>query len=184
MNFERKNFIAITGGPGTGKTTLLKSLEQKGYHTVAEVARQIIREQIETQGDALPWKNKELYTQLMLKGSVEVYMQALKNSPDSVTFFDRGIPDSLCYAEMTRQVITPSMYDTALNYRYNTSVFILPPWEEIYHTDDERKQDWEEAVNTYHCMKNTYEKYGYQTIEVPKSEIDIRTDFILEQLHI
>ena len=41
------------------------------------------------------------------------------------------------------------MKSYAENWRYNKSIFILPPWQEIYETDNERKQDWEEAVLTF-----------------------------------
>ena len=52
-------------------------------------------------------------------------------------------------------------YEKVLNCSYNPIVFILPPWKEIYQTDNERKQDWQEAEHTYFQMKSTYEKYGY-----------------------
>ncbi|QQO10398.1 AAA family ATPase [Breznakiella homolactica] len=52
----------ITGGPGAGKTSVVNELSVRGYKTIPEAAREIIRNQIDTGGDALPWKNKELYT--------------------------------------------------------------------------------------------------------------------------
>lgn len=46
-----------------------------------ETARAIIKEQMATDGEALPWKNKELYMQLMVKASTESYREAIsKNS--------------------------------------------------------------------------------------------------------
>jgi len=62
---------------------------------------------------------------------------------------------------------------------YNRKVFILPPWEDIYQTDDERKQTWEEAIYTFEKMKQTYLEYGYEIIEVPKISIEKRCEFIL-----
>jgi predicted ATPase len=99
MNSPQENFYIITGGPVVGKTTLLNELGKSGYNIVPEIARQIIKEQMTINGDGLPWKNKELYTDLMLKASVQSY-NLMRTNPSSIYFFDRGILDTLCYAEM------------------------------------------------------------------------------------
>jgi predicted ATPase len=65
------------------------------------------------------------------------------------------------------------------NWKYNKSIFMLPPWKEIYTTDNERKQDWDEAVLTFEKMCETYKRYGYNIVEVPKKTISERADFVL-----
>jgi predicted ATPase len=37
-------FYTITGGPGSGKTSLINELQKRGYRCMAEVARQLIQE--------------------------------------------------------------------------------------------------------------------------------------------
>lgn len=49
--------VAISGGPGAGKTTVLLELERRGFRCAAEVARQIIQEQARDGDDALPWRD-------------------------------------------------------------------------------------------------------------------------------
>lgn len=51
-----KGLYVITGGPGTGKTSLIEALERDGLKTIKEVARDIIKEQQQQGGEALPWK--------------------------------------------------------------------------------------------------------------------------------
>lgn len=58
---ENNNFYVLTGGPGVGKTTLLEELERRNYEIVPEIARELIKEQQKTNGQVLPWKDKELY---------------------------------------------------------------------------------------------------------------------------
>ena len=62
----KTGLYVITGGPGTGKTSLIEELKIVGYQTVKEVARDIIKEQQQQGGDALPWKDTVLYTSMML----------------------------------------------------------------------------------------------------------------------
>ncbi|UUC45093.1 AAA family ATPase [Flavobacterium cerinum] len=177
------HFYVITGGPGVGKTTLLEALKQQGYLCIPEIAREIIHEQIQQNGTALPWKDYALYTRLMLERSVNSYCDTIQiyNGTEPV-FFDRGIPDTLCYASLTDQPITETMERFINQYRYNTKVFMLPPWKAIYHTDTERKQNWEEAIATYEQMIKTYQQYGYQIIEIPKDSVQNRLAFILHHI--
>ena len=61
MKNSTERFYVITGGPGVGKTTLIEGLRDLGFNTIDEDARKIIKNQVEIQGQGLPWKNKELY---------------------------------------------------------------------------------------------------------------------------
>lgn len=160
-------FFVITGGPGVGKTALLQELQKRLFTCVPEVAREIIREQVAIQGDALPWKNQELYLQMMFDRSVDSYQTANDNN-NSLIFFDRGIPDSVTYAKIIGSGKTEAMEDVARLYRYNQNVFHLSPWRDIYNTDEERKQSWEEAVASSELNAKTYRRYNYTLIDVPK----------------
>lgn len=93
---ENANFYIFTGGPGSGKSTVLDLLGNMGYRIVREVARDIIRNQVKTRGDALPWDNTVRYARLMLLRSV-VDFEEMAHVP-TPCFFDRGIIDTLGYA--------------------------------------------------------------------------------------
>ncbi|HWK57229.1 MAG TPA: AAA family ATPase [Parapedobacter sp.] len=170
----------ITGGPGVGKTTLLNALAADGVTIVTEVARAIIKEQLAAGGDALPWKNKARYTDLMLVASIRDYKRAVERQPKGIHFFDRSVVDAICYAEMIGYSISPSVVKEASACQYHPTIFILPPWREIYETDTERKQTWEEATYTYGQLKIVYQRYGYEIIDVPKGSVEKRKKFVNE----
>ena len=53
-NVANTKLYIITGGPGAGKTTLIEALAIKGLKTFMESAREIIKDQLRIQGEALP----------------------------------------------------------------------------------------------------------------------------------
>lgn len=178
MMMNDRLFI-VTGGPGAGKTTLLLELERRGFRVSHEVARQIIQEQVAANGNALPWADTRRYTELMLERSIAAYRQS---SSTEMVFMDRGILDVACYVRLIGLPLFEELQTACRVYRYNPRVFLAPPWEEIYATDSERKQTYAEAVATYKTMADVYREYGYQPIELPKTDPQQRADFILAML--
>lgn len=178
------NFYVFSGGPGSGKTTLLGALAAEGYIVMPEVAREIIREQVAAGGRGLPWADREHYTDLMLRASIALYRAAeLRGIQEKGPFcFDRGIPDALAYAAMIGYNPPEALLSEALDCRYHHKVFMLPPWRDIYTTDTERKQSWEEALQTQHILTKTYKNLGYETVTVPRLALAARSRFVQEHL--
>lgn len=179
-NNKTLQFYILTGGPGAGKTTLLEGLSDLGLTTAAEEGRRIIKEQLNSRGNGLPWMNKELFAELMFNASVKRYQKMVRISGTDPVFFDRGILDTIGYLKLERLPVPKEMERAAYEMQYNKNVFILPPWKEIYENDPERKQTPEIAERTFECMFDTYREYGYHVIEVPKIAVEQRIRFILE----
>ena len=55
------HFFVVTGGPSAGKTSLIEELAHRGFHTIPESGRVIIREEMQSGGDALPWADRMAY---------------------------------------------------------------------------------------------------------------------------
>ncbi|MBA2657340.1 MAG: AAA family ATPase [Tatlockia sp.] len=181
MKLENKfNFFLFTGGPGAGKTTVLEELARLGYLVAPEVAREIIKNQHATGGNATHVGDRNTYSDLMFKQSLKDFQDRL--SIKQIIFFDRGLPDLYSYMNRFCGEVKAEIIAAIAHYRYNPKVFLFPPWPEIYCHDTERKQDFQEAIETYVAVKEGYATCGYQMIEVPKSSIEKRVLFILKTL--
>ena len=58
--------IALTGGPGSGKTTVIGALRERGYDCVTESARTIIQERLKKRLTARPTA-REFAEQVLLR---------------------------------------------------------------------------------------------------------------------
>ncbi|RSB42824.1 MULTISPECIES: AAA family ATPase [Brevundimonas] len=172
--------IVLTGGPGSGKTTLLEALAAAGHATSPEAGRAIIRRQQAIDGEALPWKDRALFAELMLDRELEAH--ARTEGADGPVFFDRGVPDVIGYLTLCGLPVPAHMERAAQDIRYERRVFIAPVWPEIFGQDAERKQDLDEARHTFDAMAETYPRFGYELIELPQAPVPERLNFVLKSL--
>jgi predicted ATPase len=175
-------FYVITGGPGSGKTSLIAALRSRGYNSTAEAGRTIIQDQVAIDGRALPWRDPLHFAELMLSMEMQSYRLAEQNV--GPVFFDRGIPDVLGYLRLMHIPAPEHVQNAAKVFRYNHVVFVTPPWREIFQQDQERKQDFDEAVRTYDALVETYTSHNYELVEIPRTSIQDRVRFVLRKIGI
>lgn len=179
MSSENKR-IVITGGPGSGKSKLLDSLRAKGFPTATEAGRAIIRDQVAIGGNALPWEDREAFAELMLNWELRSWHAAEESKVPF--FFDRGLPDVAGYLALCNLPVPVHLERAIKLFRYARTVFIAPPWEEIFEQDTERKQSYPEAVQTFNAMVESYSRHGYKLIRLPFCGVEERAEFILSSL--
>lgn len=177
---KESTFFVVTGGPSSGKSTLIDALERAGYARSIEAGRGIIQQQVLIGGRALPWDDRILFSELMLCWEMRSYRMA-QHSAGRV-FFDRGVPDVLGYLRLIGHSVPSHMQKAVETFRYNDRVFVAPPWREIFGQDRERKQDFDEAVRTYDSLVATYSEYGYKLIELPCVSVEERLRFVLQTI--
>lgn len=172
--------IIITGGPGSGKSTVIDELAKRGYWCSTEAGRAVIQDQVRIGGGALPWADQAAFAELMLCWEMRSWHEVEKLAEPC--FYDRGIPDVVGYLHLSELPVPNHLESAITEFRYSQTAFIAPPWREIYAQDAERRQSFDVAVSTYHAMKETYQKYDYQLIELPCVSAGERAEFILSEI--
>jgi len=175
-----KQKIVLTGGPSTGKTTLINYLEKHGELCLHEISRSITAEAKQQGIDQLFLENPLLFSQKLLEARIQQFFEAEKISNTRV-FMDRGIPDIIGYMKYANQSSPTEFIEAGNTYRYQT-IFILPPWKDIYKMDNERYESFEQALEIQAALLKTYKKYKYAPIEVPVGPVEKRAHFILSKL--
>jgi len=175
-----KEIIVITGGPGTGKTTIIDGLIEKGYMCFPEISREIITEARKQGIEQLFLEKPLLFSELLLEGRKKQFQKAEKHT-NSILFLDRGIPDILAYMHYIGDSY-PAFFDHASKEHEYSKVFVLPPWEDIYESDEARYENFEQAKLIFNHLLETYQNYGYHLIEVPRGTVEERIKYILSQL--
>ncbi|MHB9879237.1 AAA family ATPase [Pacificimonas sp. ICDLI1SI03] len=170
----------LTGGPGSGKTSLINALAAEGIRTMPEAGRAIIQDQTDIGGTALPWDDRKAFAALMLAWEMRSYREAA--SADGPVIFDRGIPDVIGYLRLCGLPVPTTAIRAAEQRRYASKVFIAPPWPAIFQEDAERKQSPAEAEATYNVMIDVYSELGYTLVTLPRISVAARTKFVREQI--
>lgn len=176
----QKEIIVLLGGPGTGKSTLINELVARGYCCYPEISREVTLEAQKRGVEQLFLEQPLLFSEMLLEGRIQQFKNA-SQEPDSVVFIDRGIPDVVAYMDYIGDEYPEFFTKACEDYKYSKT-FILPPWEEIYQSDTERYENFEQALEIQKHLIETYKKYDYDLIEVPKDTVENRILYILDKI--
>lgn len=174
--------IVITGGPGTGKSSIINELKNRGHICFDEISRQVTLEARKKGIEQLFLTEPLLFSELLLKGRLKQFYDA-DQYEGSTIFLDRGLPDVLAYMDYYDTNYPIEFVNTCQNNRYD-KVFVLAPWQEIFVSDSVRYENFEQAELIHRHLLNSYHNFDYQLLDVPFESIEKRTDFILDALNL
>jgi len=176
---HRENYFVLTGAMGSGKSAIIEQLMDMRLKCVPEPARQILQEQRAIYARGVPEIDPDLFTQLMLSRATGFYLENF--AAETLTIFDRGIPDMIAYAELFG-LDSKIYYNSANQYEYNHCVFWFKGWNDIYKNDDERKMDFQQAYEFGERVYEVYRELGYDVVQVPMLAVDKRAEFIYDKI--
>ncbi|MBA6152418.1 AAA family ATPase [Gelidibacter maritimus] len=174
--------IVITGGPGTGKSSIIEELKRRRHICFDEISRQVTLEARENGIEQLFLSQPLLFSKLLLEGRAKQYTEADTYKNTSV-FLDRGLPDVLAYMDFYGSDYPESFVKVCRNSPYDT-VFIVTPWEAIFQSDNVRYETFEQAEQIHEQLLNTYKMFGYDLVHIPFDTVKNRADFILDSLNL
>lgn len=177
MNPKR---IVIIGGPSSGKTTLISHLETEGFAVMHEISREVIKEAQQQGIEQLFLENPLLFSQKLMEGRIKQFEEA-ENHNTPFLFYDRGMPDVIAYLNYLN-IHFPINFAQVCSEKKYDAIFLLPPWQEIYISDNERYETFEQATAIHDFLLSSYESHGYTVHEIPLGSLTERTKFIVEKL--
>jgi predicted ATPase len=171
--------IVIAGGPGSGKSVLLRALATSGEICYEEASRVLIREQLAQAGQYLPWGDLWGFAQ---ECGERMHAQLADSARHARCFFDRGLPDLIGYLSHGGQS-APDAWRAASR-AYARTVFFAPPWREIYVNDAERPQTFADALGLSAHIRRAYLDGGFRLVELVKSSVADRLQQVLRCLEV
>ena len=161
------NWYVITGGPSTGKTTVINMLQEKGYKTTIEHARHYIdtmRDEGETVEEIR--NNKRKFQLGVLDMQIE---QEAEIQPK----------DALAYYRFLKLEVD-DLLTKAIQKAHYKKIFILDRLPLI--NDYARLENENDQIKIHRLITEVYEDLGFPIVFVPVLPPDERVEFILNNI--
>lgn len=176
---KRSQWYVITGGPSSGKTTLLTELQQLGYATREEAARLVIDEELASGSTIQQIRaDEKAFQQAVLRRKVLVESQ---HNPEVLTFFDRGMHDTIAYYQSYGWDIDQEIQQSVKEAEY-AAIFLLETLP-FFEQDYARTESLEFTQQLRSLLRAAYENHGLLVIDVPVASPKERTQFILDKVN-
>ena len=174
---------ALTGGPGSGKSSILRALEYDwGEGVIREAAEDVIA-LMKAQGDPAPWEREDFQDRILeLQWKREE--DAEKMAKNGRIFVDRGLLDGLAYYQL--QGRRPSEGMKAVQ-RYMKNV---RPYEKAFLVENLgncektgiRREEMSEALELEKLQEQNYREAGCEVIKIPSTTLAERVDKVMRSL--
>ena len=173
---RQTNWHIITGAPCSGKTTVIKEIEQRGIRVIHEVARAYIDRQLgkglrldQIKADMRQFERHILHAKIRIEDSL---------TKTELVFFDRGVPDSIAYYNLEGlDPAEPLKHSRRIRYR---RIFFFERFDFL--KDKVRSEDEMIAARLNDLLLEAYGNIGYDIIIVPVMPVKDRVDLVLEKI--
>ena len=173
----------LTGGPSVGKTTLLRELKKQRFSTLEETARDLILQEKQKQ-EFNPSYEPKLPTTHPYEFEVALYdcqkHQEL-HLPNKDIILDRSLVDIIAYSDYLGIVLPRDLKNDVRNANYST-IFLLDQLD-LFEKDNVRFENASEAKVLHGLIENTYNKFGFDVVNVPNIGVQPRAEFVANYIN-
>jgi predicted ATPase len=165
--------IVLTGGPGSGKSSIILGLEEIGEAVIREAAEDFIKLK-QAQGIREPWLQPGFQ-----EGILRLQLQREARIPNEAqrAFLDRGIADGLAYTDPNSET-------------YQRVLSAVPAYNRIFlvenlgstETNQVRRENYQEALEIERKLEEVYKTLGYEPIKIGPGTVQERIATILKTL--
>jgi predicted ATPase len=175
--------VVITGGPGSGKTTLVEAVGARGFATVPEAAIEVIAELNAELGleEQKAWRRAHVdeFQRLVLERQLA---QEAEARDGTAVFLDRGVVDGLGYCRHFGTEPPPELLAASAEDRYDR-VFLLDTLPEvIVRGDTGRTSDRAASLAIAERIAEVYRERGLEPVRVPVASVEERVGLVLGAL--
>lgn len=178
-----RNWFVITGGPSSGKTSVIEALAARGVVTMPEAGRTVIDDAL-SRGitlEELRHNNGRNFRRLTIAQNLANMLTVTQlYPPDTPVVFDRGIHDSFAYAQYYKQPLDETTLATLalIDYRRVFLFNSLPTFTQDYARTEEA--GFNQTFTP--ILKAAYMRYGMPVISVPVASVESRANQVIENL--
>lgn len=167
-----KKYI-LTGGPGSGKSSIILDLESRGEYVVREAAEDVIK-RFQADGIEKPWEEPDFQERIL-----DLQVQRERAIPSTIerAFIDRGVLDGLAYTKEG----TNTYEKIQRRKEYYEGIFLIEVLGQTQ-TNRVRREDYKAALRLERKFEEIYSSAGYNVQRIVPARVSERTDRILELL--
>jgi predicted ATPase len=176
--------VVITGGPCSGKTTVVEALAARGYQTVPEAAIEVIAELSERLGveGQARWRSEHREAFQVLIIDKQAQLEAAAAGHGGPLFHDRGRLDGVAYCRVFDAPIPPEVEAGCAELPYDR-VFLLDTLADFHgRAATGRTSDRERSLRIRDELERTYAARDLAPEFVPETSVEERVALILAAL--
>ncbi len=170
----------LTGGPGSGKSSIILALEYRGEAVMREVAGDFINLQ-QAMGIPEPWKDPKFQDRIR-NWQVTREMDADKIAKNGRVFLDRGVLDGLAYCQMDGTSTAMRCADRIIKQTKPYGLIFVVENHGCCETTGTIRESRAEAMELETLQERNYWEAGYEPVRVPAGPLEERVGIILEHV--
>ena len=175
--------IPISGGPGTGKTTLINQIQTvlPNAYIVPEPAEIVITAELalaEKETDyipAVPWIDYSRFGPKVAAKSEQLESEIPAGT--ELVLQDRSLIDTIAYCRIEGfETFIPTVLKKIAKANYAFAFFCEPVG--VYTSTEVRHEDREKAQQTHQQLKKAYSESGLEVVELPSVSVEKRLQLL------